>query len=321
MSECSDKHLNKVFDLVQELGVDGAANKMSVKRETIRRTVRKWKNRNEKQDAPVFDEKLIRQLQERFSPAELRRMISGADIQPGHATAVRDFSGEEITIGCITDTHLGSVYTNPDMLYQAFDTFAEFGVDFITHCGDVHEGMSHRAGHMYECSHLGYSAQLDHSREVFGRWTDTDIYMIDGNHDRWFIKSNGALIVKELCSGQDNLHFLGHDEGDIKIGGVTIKLWHGEDGSSYAYSYRIQKLVEAFTGGEKPNVFLCGHTHKAFPMFDRHIHCCSLGAIQKQSKWMRAKRHASHTGFFIIKMGVSGHEVKWFEPRFFPFYA
>jgi predicted phosphodiesterase len=315
----SDERLEKVKDLVDDFGYLGASKKLGIKKETVRRNIREWKRRHGTQEKP-FDEKLIRQLKERYSDAELRRMANGALVLPEHNAVKHSFDGDQITIGALSDTHLGSKYTDTNMLDQAFEEFDKEKVDMITHSGDVHEGLSHRPGHMYECTHLGYSAQLEHSREVFGQWTNTPIYFVDGNHDRWFIKSNGAIIVKELCRDQDNLHFLGHDEGDININGIIIKLWHGEDGSSYAFSYRIQKIVESFTGGEKPNVFLCGHTHKAISIFDRHIHCVSVGAIQKQSKWMRSKRHASHTGFYIIKMGISETGVSWFEPKFYPFY-
>jgi predicted phosphodiesterase len=310
----------EIYKTAKELGYDGAAESLGITKESVRRCCRKYKASINTSDVSRPDEKLLRQLQDRFSDSELRRMATGQHIEPMHDTIKHNFDGDAITFGALTDTHLGSIYTDPNMIYQAFEVFANEGVDFITHCGDVHEGLSHRAGHMFECSHLGYSAQLDHSREVFGEWTDTPVYMVDGNHDRWYIKSNGALIVDELCRGQKNLHFLGHDEGDIDINGIVIKLWHGEDGSSYAFSYRIQKIVESFSGGQKPNVFLCGHTHKALSVFDRNIHCVSVGAIQKQSKWMRAKRAASHTGFYVIKMGVGETGVTWFEPRFYPFY-
>ena len=317
----SREYLQKVQKVVNEVGsYAAAADELGIKRETVRRHLRFLRKQNGDQVGNKPDEKLFRQLKERYSDAELRRMANGALLVPEHESIEHDFSGDEIVIGSFSDTHLGSNYTSVDMVNYAFDEFSRQGVDLITHCGDVFEGLSHRPGHMYECSHLGYSAQLEHGREVFGQWTDTPIYMVDGNHDRWYIKSNGALIVDELCRGQENLHFLGHDEGNINLNGIIIKLWHGEDGSSYAFSYRIQKIVESFTGGEKPNVFLCGHTHKATYIFDRHIHCVSAGAMQRQSKWMRSKRHASHTGFFIIRMGIGDTGVAWFEPRFYPFY-
>lgn len=313
--------LNKAKELSEEYGYGIAAKKMGVSKETVKRYVREWRKRHDKSEE-MFEDNLMRQVREQFSDSELRRLVNGSFVAPDHTTVSHDFDGDEVCFGLISDTHLGSIYTDPDNIYRAFDVFEQRGVDFIAHCGDVHEGLSHRPGHMYECSHIGYSAQLEHSREVFSQWTDTPIYMVDGNHDRWYIKSNGAIIVEELCRGQENLKFLGHDEGNINIAGVTIRLWHGEDGSSYAYSYRIQKIVESFTGGEKPNILLCGHTHKALPgMYDRHVFCTSAGAIQRQSRWMRSKRQASHTGFHVIRFGVNDLGVSWYEPRLYPFYV
>jgi len=301
-----------------------AAKDIGVSVETVRRYCREYKQQTAKKRGQtrenVINDNLTRQMRERFSDDEIRKILKSGIEKPKTRTAVHDFAGQQFTFGLMTDTHFGSKYTDVDMINEAFDVFADNDCQFILHTGDVHEGLSHRAGHCFECTHLGYSAQLEHSREVFGQWTDTPIYMIDGNHDRWYIKSNGALIVEELCKGQDNLHFLGHDEGDVDIAGVKIKLFHGEDGSSYAFSYRLQKMVEAFTGGEKPHVLVTGHTHKALYMFDRHIHCISAGSMQKQSKWMRSKRHASHTGFYVVNMAVNDSGVAWFEPRFYPFY-
>jgi len=324
MARTNDAHIstdrmNKVAEVVHRLGYELAGKELGLKKETVRRYMRQWKQKGDLAKDPI-DENLAKQLRERFSDAELKQILNGSQVKPDSATVAHDFSGDTVTLGCLTDTHLGSKYSDPAHLQEAFEIFAKEDVDFITHSGDIHEGLSHRPGHMYECTHLGYSAQLDYSREVFGQWTQTPVYMIDGNHDRWFIKSNGALIGEELCRGQENLHFIGHDEGDIDIQGVKIKLWHGLDGNSYAYSYRIQKIVESLTGGEKPNVLICGHTHKALYAFDRNIHCVSAGSMQKQSKWMRGKRAASHTGFYVVKMGINDLGVSWFEPRFYPFY-
>ena len=315
----TEKYLNKVKKLTDELGRAGAAKKLGIKRETLKRRLRELRERIEGK-GKQFDQKIFQDLRARYSDSELKRLAAGALIVPEQPTFHHEFKGERLMIGLISDTHLGSIYTNPDFLFAAFDEFRRKEVNFICHTGDVTEGSSHRAGHQFECSHIGYSRQLEHARDIFQVWDDTAIYMIDGNHDRWYIKGVGANIVKELCSSMDNLEYLGHDEGNININGITIKLWHGEDGSSYAFTYRTQKIVESLTGGEKPNVLLCGHTHKAFYVFDRHIHCMSAGAIQKQSKWMRGKRHQSHTGFWVIEMLLGDSGVISFKPEWFPFY-
>lgn len=139
----------------------------------------------------------------------------------------------------------------------------------------------------------------------------------------WYMKKGdiGANIVKDICEKLPNAHYLGMHEGDVTVGNCKIKLWHGEDGSSYSTSYRLQKIVESFSGGEKPAILLCSHTHKQGYFFERNIQVVSLGSMQKQSAWMRYKRLAAHVGFFIIKMSIDreGH-VLWFEPRWYPFY-
>jgi hypothetical protein len=90
--------------------------------------------------------------------------------------------------------------------------------------------------------------------------------------------------------------------------------------NSYAVSYRMQKLIESFTGGSKPNVLLMGHSHKQGYFFDRHIHAVSGGALSTQSKWMRSKRMANHAGYHFITMRVDADGVRSFTLTWTPFY-
>jgi len=248
-------------------------------------------------------------------------MIKGKKSAKETHTAVHDFDGKRVRIGVMTDTHIGSKYTNLDYMYEAFKVFEDKNVDMLCHAGDVCEGMSNRAGHVLECTEIGYQQQRDKAIEVFSKYTHSPMYFISGNHDDWFKLSNGACIVQDICSNLPNANFLGHSEGNIQIGATQVRLWHGLDGSSYAHSYRVQKIIESLTGGDKPNVLICGHTHKAFYLYDRHVHCISGGCIQKQSSWMRGKRLPAHTGFWVIDMVLNDKGVGSFSSEFFPFYA
>ena len=277
----------------------------------------------EKFTLPSGKSSVLSRIGELYTDKELVAIAEGGRLVPGVAQVpIIDFGGQHIRIGAITDTHIGHQRFSEDRLYQAFDEFKRERVDFITHSGDVTEGMSHRPGHIYELDQIGYDAQKAKAIEVFGQWTDTDIYAIDGNHDRWYIKSNGALIVKDISAVLPNFKFIGHDEGDISLKGkATLKLWHGEDGNSYALSYRIQKIVESFAGGEKPDVFLCGHTHKYVNIFERNIHCVSVGCIEAQTSWMRGKRIAAHVGFCIMDLWVNKDGVAKSGVTWYPFYT
>lgn len=309
----------EIFDFVQDTNVDAAAEKFDISRETVRRYCRRFKEHSGKSEK-AFSENILKQLKEKYTENELKALLKGGIGENKIHTKRFNFSGDSLTIGLLGDTHIGSKYTNDNLLLGAFEVFSKNNVDFICHTGDVFEGVSGRAGHYDECTHFGFEAQLDHGIELFSQWKDTPIYMIDGNHDRWFKMQNSANIVKHLAKAINSINYIGTDEGDIKIKNVTIKLWHGLDTGSYAVSYRIQKLVESLTGGEKPNALFTGHTHKATYLYDRHIHCVSSGSIQCQSKWMRGKRIASHTGFWVIKLAINKSGIAWFEPKFFPAY-
>lgn len=265
---------------------------------------------------------ILKKIGEQFSPQELQAISNGGRLMPGMAKVpIVNFDGERIRIGALTDTHIGSKFFKKERVQQAFDEFKKEGVDFVTISGDITEGMSNRQGHVYELDNIGYDSQRAEAVKVLSKW-DGKMFLIDGNHDRWFIKSNGALIVKDIAEMLPDCEFLGHDEGDISLNGyATLKLWHGEDGSSYAVSYRIQKVVEALSGGEKPSAMFFGHTHKSTFLFDRNIHCYSLGCIQSQSKWMRGKRIAAHVGFWIIDLYVNKQGISKSTGTFYPFYT
>ncbi len=316
----STEYLQKIISVYLSEGEIEALKQFSLTKETFNRYLREARKRG----LSTTDKgKIISQIVQNYTDKELEAIAKGGRIVPGYGKVpIVSFDGERIRVGAMTDTHLGHIKMPPERIYQAFDEFRKAKVDFITHCGDVTEGMSNRPGHIYELTHLGYDLQKALAVEVFKQWTDTNIYAIDGNHDRWFLKSNGAKIVKDIADVVPNFKFLGHDEGDISLNGkATLKLWHGEDGNSYALSYRLQKILESLTGGEKPNAMLCGHTHKFVDIFERHVLCTSVGCMQSQTSWMRSKRIAAHPGFAIIDYYVNDKGICKKTSTWHPFYS
>lgn len=325
MSTVSYKRAKEIMDVVELVGVDEAAKKLSISRESVKR-VRRAFNESSSAEGKHKDfnpNATLKKIQELYSEKELQAIANGGRILPGlEKVPIISFSGKHIKIGVLTDTHIGHQKFSEDRLFQAFEEFRKEKVDFITHSGDVCEGMSHRPGHIYELDQLGYEQQKEYAIKLFSQWTDTDIYAIDGNHDRWFIKSNGAYVVKDIDRRLENFHFIGHDEGDISLDGrATLKLWHGEDGNSYALSYRIQKIIESFSGGEKPSILLAGHTHKYVKVFERNITAISAGCIEAQTSWMRGKRIAAAVGFVILDVWVGDKGITKIGDCWYPFYC
>jgi len=134
-------------------------------------------------------------------------------------------------------------------------------------------------------------------------------------------KSGVGIDIGEYIEGKaTNMTCLGQHEGIITVNGARIMLFHGEDGSSYARSYRIQKIIEMFSGGEKPEILITGHDHKQIQMFDRNVHAFGAGCIERQSSFMRGKKMAAHCGFWICRAVIVKGEVRKITSTWYPIY-
>ncbi len=315
------KRSKEIYDYYLIHGSQATQKKFNVVHEYIRRCGRVVRNSESPQDDIVSKNDLLKKISQLYSDAELKAIASGnkiiSEIVP---PAKLDFSGTSVKFCFFTDSHIGSIYFHQNLFESMLEECKKESVEFYCHAGDVTDGMSNRPDHIYSLTHIGYDSQKQYAIQLLSD-IDKPLYLISGNHDMYFVKSNGANIVKDICSNISNALFLGNDLGRLEIKNTKIDLWHGEDGSSYATSYRLQKIVESLTGGSKPNTLLCGHTHKQGYFFERHIHTVSGGALSLQSDWMRSKRLANHSGFWIIKMTLDQKgQVSCFSPSWYPFY-
>lgn len=317
----SKERIKEIVEYSLDYGDKVTIENFNIKESTLERYKREYKkNIGNNSDLKISSN--LQKIGEIYSEKEIEALAKGGRLVPGYAPApIIDFSGERIRFGVISDTHMGSVYFDEQCYDSALSEFKKEGCEFILHAGDIVEGMSVRPGHIYELTQLGYDNQFHYAKSQLEKW-EKDWYMIDGNHDRWFIKSNGAIIGKHLGEALPNVHYLGPDEGDISLKGeTTIKLWHGDDGGgSYAISYRVQKIVEALPGGEKPGMLITGHDHKSGKFFVRNVHTILAGAMSRQSKFMRSTKKENHYGFWIIDAWVKDKSIKKVTTTFYPFY-
>jgi len=211
------------------------------------------------------------------------------------------WNGQSFKFATISDTHFGHVKSHEEWWLRACDLIRREGCQLVLLPGDITEGMSGRPGHVYELDAVGVTAQIDLAVRRLSM-LPCPVEAITGNHDGWAYKSVGVDVGAELAAKLPNYKHLGQDEADVTINGVTIKLWHGGDGSSYATSYRTQKFVEGLTGGEKPHILLSGHAHKAIMHECRNVMVFECGTLCGQTGWMRGKKLAAHCGFWIIEV-------------------
>ena len=195
---------------------------------------------------------------------------------------------EHLKLLLISDTHLASKYDRLDILRYLYDKADREGVNYILHSGDVTEGLSGRPQQIHELKETSYTGQRDY---VIEKYPESDIptYMIAGNHDLWWIKQCGADIVQDICNNRDDLHYLGSDCEDLKIGRLKIRMFHGKGGSAYAKSYKLQKYLDGIPSDEIPHILQTGHIHPAFYMKQGKTHCFQTSCLEDQTPYCRSQ--------------------------------
>ncbi len=271
------------------------------------------------------EKKVLRLLKRKnLSTAELEKILKSVENKaPIHEIqSYKDYFQKRIRFGVFSDSHIGVREFDENFFKYMVQVFKREKLDRVYQCGDILEGMSGRPGHIYELTDIGFNNQMNRAVRLF-KTIHCPVFGIDGNHDEWYQRKNDAGIVvgNELQSRVPNYTNLGQMEANVKLSkNITMKLFHPNDGSAYAVSYKLQKLIESFTGGEKPNIILQGHYHKALYMFNRNVHGLECGTLSGQSKFMRGRKLAAHKGFWIVDLEIGKEGIGSFSPRFYPGY-
>ena len=225
------------------------------------------------------------------------------------------------------DTHIGNIHYDSDLMAHAAKMAVKEKVDFIIHTGDIMDGWyQNRPQSIFEQDAIGLDQQFKKTVKELSRF-EQPLYFITGNHEyNTFMRGAGIevgpYLEDKLNSQGLKVKFLGNAEGDIKLSsGAIIKNMHPDGGSSYAISYKSQKLIESLESGKKPNILNIGHFHKAEYLFYRNIHTFQTGTLMGQTKFMRGKQIPAHKGFWIVDLYTrKGGQVDKIIPQFYPSY-
>ncbi len=269
-------------------------------------------------------EKNIEQVLSEYNltEVEFKAILKSSKNKPIDSNVKIDSGTKKFYYCYFSDPHIGHKEFKPEIFAKMIKMINQYKPDFVLNAGDTLEGMSNRAGHIYELKQIGFVEQSKYAVDLLSQ-IEIPIYAIDGNHDEWFEKAGNAGIVvgKDLERRIQNYNFLGQMEGDLNVDGIKIKLFHGNDGSAYAMSYKLQKLIESFTGGEKPNIVHSGHYHKSLYLFSRNVHGIESGTLEGQTPFMRGKKLQAHMGFGFVRIWHDGEgEIKRFNHEFVPYY-
>lgn len=173
--------------------------------------------------------------------------------------------GQRQMLGHISDTHLGSHYCLREQLKDFIHYAYEKGVREITHSGDILDG---DYGHgKFEMSHMGIDRQTEDLFETLPQLKGLTYHAITGNHDNTFTEKSGVDVGQYIVNhfkrrGRNDFYAYGNRGAFLKIRGAVIALWHPRSGGAYATSYGIQKKIESYSSGYKPQILLIGHWHR-----------------------------------------------------------
>lgn len=215
-----------------------------------------------------------------------------------------------IRFGLIGDTHIGSLYQRTDALAAFYGACEREGVTDVLCAGDILAGWRVYKGQEFELHPNGRSwpEQRDMFADLAPRAKGITTHFITGNHDASFKKLIGLVIGDDLAAARPDWHFVGQDVGDVILkarGGAEfhVRLVHPGGGTSYAVSYRMQKMIESIAGGRKPDMLASGHYHKAetLPSY-RNVFGVDVGCFEDQTPFMASRASAAHVGGWIVEV-------------------
>lgn len=257
-----------------------------------------------------------------------QRVLHGQvrDLSKSKNVSIDEFNGDTHRFGIISDTHVGSLYDNQPLLEAAYDVFSKEGIKKVYHAGDLVDGESMFPGHTYEIRLHGADAQAKEVIKTYPRRKGIHTDFITGSHDLSFYKRAGTDIAERIDENRDDMTYLAPECADIHLKGkgkrkCHIKMIHPGGGTAYALSYRGQKMIESFTGGEKPHILVTGHFHKAefIPNY-RNVAYIQAGCTQDQTPFMMRKNIAAMQGFWIAEIAFNKDGMANMKTQFYPYF-
>lgn len=200
--------------------------------------------------------------------------------------------GEEQQFGVVSDLHIGSKYCLEDQLRDCvIRAYKDHGVTQFFVPGDMLDGCYRHS--KWEESHHGFDAQSTRFAKVLPGKKDglknVRYAGIAGNHDETFEEGSGLDVCRAIedvfrREGRDDLRLYGHRGAYLRYApkggrGILVELWHPRGGGAYAVSYKLQRHVEEYGVGQKPDFCIAGHWHQQVYCVRRGVHCFLAGTF------------------------------------------
>lgn len=274
---------------------------------------------NELNKSPKAVEEIIKKLKDKKYNVHLtdNKYELSSNFIVGGETKVIDttaFENKTYKIGFITDDHLCNKAERLDVINAVFDIYEEEGITDVYNAGNWIDGEARF--NKLDLHTFGMYNQVKYFVDNYPQKPGMNIHFIAGDdHEGWYQQREGVIIgaYAEMIArknGREDLHYLGYMERDIELkaseGSAVLRVVHPGGGTAYALSYQPQKLIESLTGGDKPQILLIGHYHKAevLPAY-RNVRAVQGGCGCDQTRFMRKKRIEAHIGAWIVEFQQS----------------
>ena len=255
------------------------------------------------------------------APKEETKRVVIQNQEPQHYEGKWDGT-RTLRFALMGDTQFGSKYAQITHLHNFYDLCEREGITTVYHTGDITDGLKMRPGHEYELYEISADGQCDDVIKNYPRRKGITTHFITGNHDASLYKHVGFDIGKAIAKEREDMIYLGRDCAIVDITPeCNLELRHPWDGTAYAISYKIQKMIEAMEADSKPNILVVGHYHKQEYIFYRNIHALQTACFQSQTPFTRGKGISVVMGGYIITAEVDKNGyIQGFTPTFIPYY-
>lgn len=257
-----------------------------------------------------------------IQPAKEEKRVIIQNQEPSSHKSVWDGT-KTLKIAIMGDTQMGSKYTQLTHLNNFYDICKEEGIKDVYHTGDITDGLKMRVGHEYELYAVSADDMIEDVVKRYPKRDGITTHFITGNHDASIYKQVGYDMGNAIARQRDDMEYLGRDCSVVYLTPkCKLELRHPWDGTAYALSYKLQKMIESMESDSKPNILAVGHYHKAEYMFYRNVHALQTGCFQAQTPFTRGKNISVHLGGWIVEIKVTDDgTIKSFAPQFIPYYA
>lgn len=234
-------------------------------------------------DGEIVEEHAIKFLSENFQDPDVKRILT---------SYYNQYRVDSDKVIIISDTHLGGIYGNYDLVYDVYDFALKSGIKYILHAGDIIEG--------YANDKIESPIAYDQVRELQEKYPKTDeikTYYILGNHDYMSMVSNQKNViyephlVKDTANNINGLTYAGVLQTYINFNDQHRIMLKHNDGWGLRFP------------GLEHDLILKGHGH--WYQFQEQSRMICLPALKK-----RDYSKAENIGFVVLSLLDDCYEIK-----------